>query len=104
RPTFKDNPFAQDDDEPFVNVFASEPSSEASSSGDVSSAESNQVIKPHDHLGKWSKDHPMDNVIEAKGYRQEEGIDVKESLAPVARIEAIGIFIANATSKNMTVY
>ncbi|GJZ72475.1 retrovirus-related pol polyprotein from transposon TNT 1-94, partial [Tanacetum coccineum] len=62
-PTFKDNPFAQAEDNPFVNVFAPEPSSEASSSGDVSSAESNQVIQPHDHLRKWSKDYPMDNVI-----------------------------------------
>nr|GEU46063.1 retrovirus-related Pol polyprotein from transposon TNT 1-94 [Tanacetum cinerariifolium] len=40
----------------------------------------------------------------AKGYRQEEGIDFEESFAPVARIEAIHIFIANATNKNMTTY
>ncbi|GJV94413.1 retrovirus-related pol polyprotein from transposon TNT 1-94 [Tanacetum coccineum] len=40
----------------------------------------------------------------AKGYRQEEGIDFEESFAPVARIEAIRIFIANAANKNMTVY
>ncbi|GJQ99410.1 retrovirus-related pol polyprotein from transposon TNT 1-94 [Tanacetum coccineum] len=40
----------------------------------------------------------------AKGYRQEEGIDSKESFAPVVRIEAIRIFIANAASKNMTIY
>nr|GEX25818.1 hypothetical protein [Tanacetum cinerariifolium] len=40
----------------------------------------------------------------AKGYRQEEGIDFEESFAPVARIEAIRIFIANAVSKNMTIY
>nr|GEV71559.1 retrovirus-related Pol polyprotein from transposon TNT 1-94 [Tanacetum cinerariifolium] len=40
----------------------------------------------------------------AKGYRQEEGIDFKESFAPVARIEAIRIFIANAASKSMTIY
>nr|GEZ11494.1 retrovirus-related Pol polyprotein from transposon TNT 1-94 [Tanacetum cinerariifolium] len=33
----------------------------------------------------------------AKGYRQDEGIDFEESFAPVARIEAIRIFIANAT-------
>nr|GEU44249.1 retrovirus-related Pol polyprotein from transposon TNT 1-94 [Tanacetum cinerariifolium] len=39
-----------------------------------------------------------------KGYRQEEGIDFKESFAPNARIEAIRIFIANATSKNLTIY
>ncbi|GJU60294.1 retrovirus-related pol polyprotein from transposon TNT 1-94 [Tanacetum coccineum] len=128
-PTFIDNPFAQADNEPFVNVFALKPSFEASSSRDVSSAESNQVIQPHDHLIKWSKDHPMDNVIGnpsrliykvkldeygdvlknnaqlvAMGYRQEEGIDFEESFAPVARIEAIRIFIANAASKNMTIY
>nr|GEW68187.1 retrovirus-related Pol polyprotein from transposon TNT 1-94 [Tanacetum cinerariifolium] len=40
----------------------------------------------------------------AKGYRQEEGIDFEESFAPVARIEAIRIFIANVVSKNMTIY
>ncbi|GKF26870.1 retrovirus-related pol polyprotein from transposon TNT 1-94 [Tanacetum coccineum] len=31
-----------------------------------------------------------------KGYRQEKGIDFEESFAPVSRIEAIRIFIANA--------
>ncbi|GKC64324.1 retrovirus-related pol polyprotein from transposon TNT 1-94 [Tanacetum coccineum] len=40
----------------------------------------------------------------AKGYRQEEGIDFEESFAPVARIEAIRIFIANAATKNMIIY
>nr|GEV58652.1 retrovirus-related Pol polyprotein from transposon TNT 1-94 [Tanacetum cinerariifolium] len=40
----------------------------------------------------------------AKGYRQEEGIDFEESFAPVARIEDIQIFIANAISKNITIY
>ncbi|GKF63407.1 retrovirus-related pol polyprotein from transposon TNT 1-94, partial [Tanacetum coccineum] len=40
----------------------------------------------------------------AKGYRQEEGIDFEESFAPVAHIEAIRIFIANAAIKNMTIY
>ncbi|GKA69561.1 retrovirus-related pol polyprotein from transposon TNT 1-94 [Tanacetum coccineum] len=40
----------------------------------------------------------------AKGYRQEEGIDFEESFAPVARIEAIRIFVANAVNKNMTIY
>ncbi|GJU04215.1 retrovirus-related pol polyprotein from transposon TNT 1-94 [Tanacetum coccineum] len=40
----------------------------------------------------------------AKGYRQEEGFDFEESFAPVACIEAIRIFIANAASKNMIIY
>ncbi|GJT30615.1 retrovirus-related pol polyprotein from transposon TNT 1-94 [Tanacetum coccineum] len=38
------------------------------------------------------------------GYRQEEGLDFEESFALVARLEAIRIFLANAASKNMTVY
>ncbi|GKA61415.1 putative reverse transcriptase domain-containing protein, partial [Tanacetum coccineum] len=44
-------------------VFALKPSFEASSSGDVSSTESTLVTQPHHHLGKWSKDHLLDNVI-----------------------------------------
>ncbi|GJV02366.1 retrovirus-related pol polyprotein from transposon TNT 1-94 [Tanacetum coccineum] len=40
----------------------------------------------------------------SKGYRQEEGVDFEESFAPVTRIKAIRIFIANAASKNMTIY
>nr|GEV25985.1 retrovirus-related Pol polyprotein from transposon TNT 1-94 [Tanacetum cinerariifolium] len=40
----------------------------------------------------------------ARGYRQEEGIDFEESFAPVARIEAIRIFLAYAAHKNMVVY
>ncbi|GKB48790.1 retrovirus-related pol polyprotein from transposon TNT 1-94 [Tanacetum coccineum] len=38
-------------------------SHQASSSGDVSSADSTHVCLPHHHLGKWSRDHPLDNVI-----------------------------------------
>ncbi|GKA36767.1 retrotransposon protein, putative, ty1-copia subclass [Tanacetum coccineum] len=39
-----------------------------------------------------------------RGYRQEEGIDFEESFAPVARLEAICIFIAYAAHMNMIVY
>nr|GEW31992.1 retrovirus-related Pol polyprotein from transposon TNT 1-94 [Tanacetum cinerariifolium] len=87
----------------FVNVFAPEPHSEASSSGDISSTE----------LPYWIYKVKLDEYCDVlknkarlveKGYRQEEGIDFEESFAPVARIEAIRIFIANAASKNMTVY
>nr|GFC65125.1 hypothetical protein [Tanacetum cinerariifolium] len=42
--------------------------------------------------------------LAVKGYRQEEGINFEESFAPVALIEAIRIFIANAASRNMTIY
>nr|GEY20325.1 retrovirus-related Pol polyprotein from transposon TNT 1-94 [Tanacetum cinerariifolium] len=40
----------------------------------------------------------------AQGFRQEEGINFEESFAPIARIEAIHIFIANAASKNMKIF
>ncbi|GJU18381.1 retrovirus-related pol polyprotein from transposon TNT 1-94 [Tanacetum coccineum] len=40
----------------------------------------------------------------AQGFRQEEGIDFEESFAPVARIEAIRIFIGNVAHKNMMIY
>nr|GFD36892.1 retrovirus-related Pol polyprotein from transposon TNT 1-94 [Tanacetum cinerariifolium] len=39
-----------------------------------------------------------------RGYRQEEVIDFEESFAPVARLEAIRIFLAYATHKNMVAY
>ncbi|GJR04034.1 retrovirus-related pol polyprotein from transposon TNT 1-94 [Tanacetum coccineum] len=71
------NPFSTADPEPFVNVFTPDLNSEASSSG---------------------------ARLVAKGYRQEEGLDFEESFALVARLEAIRIFLANAASKNMTVY
>nr|GEX83536.1 retrovirus-related Pol polyprotein from transposon TNT 1-94 [Tanacetum cinerariifolium] len=74
----KDNLVAPANNNPFINVFSLEPSSDASSSEDAR--------------------------LVAKGYRQEEGIDLEESFSPVAPIEAIRIFIANATSKNITIY
>ncbi|GJT56665.1 retrovirus-related pol polyprotein from transposon TNT 1-94 [Tanacetum coccineum] len=40
----------------------------------------------------------------ARGYRQEEGIDFEESFAPVARLEAVWIFLAFAAHMNMIVY
>nr|GEU31084.1 hypothetical protein [Tanacetum cinerariifolium] len=40
----------------------------------------------------------------AKGYAQEEGIDFKESFAPVARLEAVRIFVAYAAHKPFPIY
>ncbi|GJY95804.1 retrovirus-related pol polyprotein from transposon TNT 1-94 [Tanacetum coccineum] len=78
----KDNPFAPTDNDPFINMFALEPRSKASSSEDLSSTES-----PY-----------CQRIIDS------EESDFEESFVPVARIEAIQIFIANAASKNMTIY
>ncbi|GJS90128.1 putative ribonuclease H-like domain-containing protein [Tanacetum coccineum] len=197
--SFEVNPLTLADLKPFVNVFALGPSSEASSSGDITIAESNQSTQSHEHLQKWTDSHLIDNIIGnpsrpvstqkqlvidalwcfynsvlskvklknfksaitkncwfqamqeeihefdrldvwklvppldyamiialkwiykvkldeygdvlknkarlvAKGYRQEEGLDFEESFAPMARLEAIRIFIANAASKNIMVY
>nr|GEW56467.1 retrovirus-related Pol polyprotein from transposon TNT 1-94 [Tanacetum cinerariifolium] len=40
----------------------------------------------------------------AQRFRQEEGINFKESFALVTRIEAIRIFVANASNKNMMIF
>ncbi|GKB89048.1 retrovirus-related pol polyprotein from transposon TNT 1-94 [Tanacetum coccineum] len=40
----------------------------------------------------------------AKGYGQKEGIDFEESFAPVARLEAVRLFIAYAAHKSFPVY
>ncbi|GJS12995.1 retrovirus-related pol polyprotein from transposon TNT 1-94 [Tanacetum coccineum] len=177
--SFKVNPFAADDLKPFVNVFALDHNSEASSSGTASHLIDNIIRNPSrpistrkqlvtdalwcfynsvlskvepknfksavtedcwfqamqgkihefDRLDVWELVLPPDCAmiialkwiykvkldeygdmlknkasLVAKGYRQEEGLDFEESFAPVARLEAIIIFLANAASKNMTVY
>ncbi|GJZ15037.1 retrovirus-related pol polyprotein from transposon TNT 1-94 [Tanacetum coccineum] len=57
-------------------------------------------IYEFDRLDVWELvPHP-----DSKGHRQEEGLDFEESFSLVARLEAIRIFLANAASKNMTVY
>nr|GEW96275.1 integrase, catalytic region, zinc finger, CCHC-type, peptidase aspartic, catalytic [Tanacetum cinerariifolium] len=40
----------------------------------------------------------------AKGYAQEEGIDFEESFTPVARLEAVRIFVAYAAHKYFPIY
>ncbi|GJT08231.1 retrovirus-related pol polyprotein from transposon TNT 1-94 [Tanacetum coccineum] len=163
-PTFHDDP---------LNKSPNEDSTPQGSSSNV-----RQIHTPFEHLGRWTKDHPIANVIGdpsryvstrkqletnamwcyfnafltlvepknfkqamtepswidamqeeiheferlevktnefggvlknkarlvSQGFRQEEGIDFEESFAPVTRIEAIHIFIANAAHKNMIIY
>ncbi|GJT86226.1 retrovirus-related pol polyprotein from transposon TNT 1-94, partial [Tanacetum coccineum] len=47
----------------------------------------------------WNK-----NRLVAKGYKQEEDIDFEELFAPVARLEAVRMFIAYAAHKNFTIF
>nr|GFB55955.1 hypothetical protein [Tanacetum cinerariifolium] len=80
-------------------------------------AQEPQVLPAPDNISpltlKWllkNKHDEEQTVIRNKsrlvvrGYRQEEGIDFEESFAPVARIEAIRIFLAYAAHKSFTVF
>ncbi|GKA94041.1 retrovirus-related pol polyprotein from transposon TNT 1-94 [Tanacetum coccineum] len=114
------------DNNPDVNFLIPEPSSEESSTMVVILNNVHLINQPPEHINKWTKDHQIDNVIGdpsrlvkldelggvlknkarlvVRGYRQEEGIDFEESFTPVARLEAIRIFIAFAAHMNMVVY
>nr|GEV53006.1 retrovirus-related Pol polyprotein from transposon TNT 1-94 [Tanacetum cinerariifolium] len=104
-----ENPFAPVDKDPFINIFALKPASVAPSSGDAIPQPDCVMIIALKWIYKVKLDE-YDDVLKnkaglvAKGYRQEEGIAFEESFSPVVRIEAIRIFIANAASKNMTIY
>ncbi|GKD00275.1 retrovirus-related pol polyprotein from transposon TNT 1-94 [Tanacetum coccineum] len=47
--------------------------------------------------------HPQ-QILTAKGYRQKEEFDFEESFAPVARLEAVRMFVAHVAHKNFTIY
>ncbi|GJT52577.1 retrovirus-related pol polyprotein from transposon TNT 1-94 [Tanacetum coccineum] len=68
-------------------------------------------IKPLTLKWLFKNKHDKENTViqnktrlVVRGYRQEEGIDFKESFAPVARMEAIRIFLAYARNKLFTVF
>ncbi|GJY70681.1 retrovirus-related pol polyprotein from transposon TNT 1-94 [Tanacetum coccineum] len=162
-PSAEVNPFAAADPEPFVNEFAPDYNSEASSSGEINIPESSQSTQHHEHVRKWTDSHPIDNIIgnpsrpvstrkqlatdalwcfynsvlskvEPKNFQsaatedcwfqamQDEihefdRLDVWELVPPPdsamiialkwiykVKLDTIRIFIANAASKNMTVY
>nr|GEY45392.1 hypothetical protein [Tanacetum cinerariifolium] len=94
---------------------------------EVSSAQSSSTVSPHTIVWelvprpdkvmvitlKWIykvKLNELGGILKnkarlvARGYRQEMGINFGESFAPVARLEAIRIFLAYAAYKNMVIY
>ncbi|GJQ98154.1 retrovirus-related pol polyprotein from transposon TNT 1-94 [Tanacetum coccineum] len=127
-----------------INLDA--PSTNSTSHGSSSNVRPSHTL--FEHLGRWTKDHLIANMIGnlsrsvstrkqlktdamwcyfdafltsvktdefggvlknkarlvTQGFKQEKGIDFEESFAPVARIEAIRIFVANAANKNMTIF
>ncbi|GJT24733.1 retrovirus-related pol polyprotein from transposon TNT 1-94 [Tanacetum coccineum] len=87
---------------PFVGVLIPEPNSKESSSSDVIPTNVHSIFKVKlDELGGVLKKKAR---LVARGYLQEKGINFEESFAPVARLEAIRIFLAYAAHKNITVY
>ncbi|GJW95386.1 retrovirus-related pol polyprotein from transposon TNT 1-94 [Tanacetum coccineum] len=129
----------------FFRILILEHDSKASYSSDVIPTIVHIAAPNSEHVSKWTKDHPLENIIGelerpelvprpdkvmvitlkwiykvkldelggilknkarlvACGYRQEEGIDYEELFAPVARLEAIRIFLAFAAHMNMVVY
>nr|GEY16989.1 retrovirus-related Pol polyprotein from transposon TNT 1-94 [Tanacetum cinerariifolium] len=97
-PTFHDDP---------LNESPHEDSTSQGSSSNVL-----QIHTPFEHLGRWTKDHPIANVntdefggvLKNKARLVAQGIDFEESFTPVARIEAIRIFVENVALKNMTIF
>ncbi|GJY49497.1 retrovirus-related pol polyprotein from transposon TNT 1-94 [Tanacetum coccineum] len=88
-------------DDPLHEFLHADSTSQGSSSNVRPSQTSFELI------GRWTKDHLIANVIgdpSRSGFKQEEGIDFEKSFAPVARIEAIRIFVANAANKFMTIF
>ncbi|GKB73751.1 retrovirus-related pol polyprotein from transposon TNT 1-94 [Tanacetum coccineum] len=87
----EDNPFAPVDNDPFIKYL-----------NHVMIIALKWIYKVKlDEYGDVLKNKAM---LVAKGYRQEEGIDFEESFTMVTHIKAIPIFIANAASKNITIY
>ncbi|GKA85962.1 hypothetical protein Tco_0807616, partial [Tanacetum coccineum] len=62
-PIHEDTPIIHDVLHPSHNLVTGDLSSAQSSSGNVNSAEPNQVNYPPDHLRRWTKDHPLDNIV-----------------------------------------
>nr|GEY91471.1 hypothetical protein [Tanacetum cinerariifolium] len=59
-----------------------------------------EELHQFDRLDVWELvDRPL-----SKGYTQKEGVDFEESFAPVARLEAVRLFITYAAHKSFTVY
>ncbi|GKD83853.1 retrovirus-related pol polyprotein from transposon TNT 1-94 [Tanacetum coccineum] len=108
------------EESPTTPTFHDDPLNESPHEDSTSQGSSSNVRQLHtllEHLGRWTKDQPIANVIddpsrsvsirkqlETDAMWQEEGIDFEESFASVARIKAICIFVANAAHKNMTIY
>ncbi|GKA24006.1 hypothetical protein Tco_0710039 [Tanacetum coccineum] len=60
---FNANEPAQPDNDPFLGVPTQEPSFEEFSLRDVIPTNVQLLNPPYEHINKWTKDHPIENVI-----------------------------------------
>ncbi|GJY48511.1 retrovirus-related pol polyprotein from transposon TNT 1-94 [Tanacetum coccineum] len=92
--------------DPFFGIPILENHSEASSSSDVIPTVVHTVAPNSEHVKLNELGGILKNKarLVARSYRQEEEINFEESFAPVARLDAIWIFLAYVAHVNMIVY
>nr|GEV17563.1 retrotransposon protein, putative, unclassified [Tanacetum cinerariifolium] len=105
----------------FINIFSTPVQDQGeTSSRHVDSSNMHTFYQRYPSEHRWMKDHPLEQVIRnpsqsVRTRRQLESdgeiwicskrrIDFEESFAPVARLEAVRLFIAYAAYKSFTVY
>nr|GFA09784.1 retrovirus-related Pol polyprotein from transposon TNT 1-94 [Tanacetum cinerariifolium] len=105
---------AQVADDEFINIFCTPVQDRGeTSSRHVDSSNMHTIYQRYPSEHRWTKDHSLEQVIgnpsqsirtRPKGYDQKEGVYFEESFAPVARLEAVRLFIAYVAHKSFTVY
>nr|GEU40471.1 copia protein [Tanacetum cinerariifolium] len=86
---------AQVEDDEFINIFCTPVQERGkTSSRHVDSSNMHTFYQHHPSKHRWTKDHPL----------EQEGVDFEESFAPIARLEAVRLFIAYARHKSFTDY
>nr|GFC78303.1 ribonuclease H-like domain-containing protein [Tanacetum cinerariifolium] len=117
--TYAENDQVADDE--FINIFCTPIQDQRETSSrhvDLSNMHTFYQRYPSKH--RSTKDHPLEQVIgnpsqsvrtrrqlESDGemsYAQKEGVDFEESFAPVARLEAVRLFITYVAHKSFIVY
>nr|GEW09747.1 retrovirus-related Pol polyprotein from transposon TNT 1-94 [Tanacetum cinerariifolium] len=91
---------AQVENYEFINIFCTPVQDKGeTSSRRVDSSNMHTFYQHHPSEHRWKKDHSFE-----QGYAQKEGVDFKESFAPVARLEVVRLFITYVAYKSFTVY
>nr|GEV51259.1 retrovirus-related Pol polyprotein from transposon TNT 1-94 [Tanacetum cinerariifolium] len=126
------DPVPQRQNDEFIIIFSTSVQDRGeTSSRHVDSSNMHTFYQRHPSEHRWMKDHPLEQVIgnpsqsvrtrrqlESDGEmcmfalteelhqfdRLDEGVDFKEPFTPVARLEAVRLFIAYAAHKSFTIY